>query len=604
MTLVNLARAFAHTFMAACLVTLALTGAASAGTFPASNKKDLQRTEARIRASQFLSRATFGASMSEIDSLADRIQAIGVKPAFEEWIDDQFTEPPTYQLPRAEEMIHADGFPDFVTNGISVTNYRHYAWWDVALTAPDQLRQRMAWALSQIFVINDFASINNSRVLDDSGEPRYLGVVSYYDMLVRNAFGNYRTTLGDVTHHPEMGLFLSHLGNKKADPVKGTYPDENYAREVQQLFSIGLYLIKRNGDYVLDKHKDPIDAYTNDDIVTFARVFTGLYYANNKVNLHDPMHMIESWHDTDPKTLHNGVVLPAGQTGEQDISDALDNLFNHQNTAPFIARLLIQRFVKSNPSSRYIDAVASAFDDNGTGVRGDFKAVIKAILLNDEAVNSLNFSTSRKPLALTVTGGGTENSRLQEPVIRYAEMIRAFDGLSTHPAGYMEIPDFSRWLNQEVYRAPHVFNFYLPDHVPGGPLQDYRPKGRLPNRAVYAPEFEIMTSVAMNRIANRFRADIYDREVDLSTRLYDKTAQSTVYYPFKILLDLDYEESLAQSPEALLEHLDILLCQGSMGDSARNAIVNAVASTNTSDANKAEGAVLAVLDSPDCAIHE
>jgi uncharacterized protein (DUF1800 family) len=364
--------------------------------------------KAKVQAAQFLSRTTFGPSPETIAALAARIQQIGDKSAYEEWIDGQFALPMTSHHALAKTMLDQEGWPDHITAGISVQRYRHYAWWDSAINAPDQLRQRMGWALSQIFVINDFNSAFNSRALDDSGEARYLGVVHYIDMLLGNAFGNYRATLEDVTRHPVMGIFLSHLGNRKADPEKGTYPDENYAREVQQLLSIGLYKIKRNGDYVLDKNKDPISAYDNDDIVTFARVFTGLYYAGGKVNFHAPMVMYDQHHDMEEKVLHNGTVLPAGQSGNQDLSDALDNLASHSNTGPFIARLLIQRLVKSNPTSRYIDAVASAFNDNGAGVRGDFKAVIKEILLNSEAMDSYKYTTVRKPLGLKVEGGGTE----------------------------------------------------------------------------------------------------------------------------------------------------------------------------------------------------
>ena len=406
-----------------------------------------------------------------------------------------------------------------------------------------------------------------------------------------------------MTRHPIMGNFLSHIRNKKADPLAGTFPDENYAREVQQLLSIGLYVIKQNGDFQTDKNKDPIPAYDNDDIVTFARVFTGLNYAGGTLNLHDPMEMVEAWHDTEPKELHNGTLLPAGQGGEQDIDDALDNLFEHPNTGPFIARLLIQRFVKSNPTSRYIEAVAQAFENNGQGERGDFKAVLKEMLLNNEAMESYSFSTKRKPLALAVSGGGTEDSRLQEPVLRYAAFVRAFDGHSNHPDGRFSIPDRSYWLNQAPYRSPSVFNFYLPNHVPGGALQDYRPKGRVPNRTVYAPEFQIMTAVAANRIANLFRADVQDAELDLSVRRYDQGTGTYANLAFQVDLDFSEEVALAADPDALLRHLDILLCHGSLSDGTRDTVASLLLTTSNMD-QRAKGAILALLSAPDCAVHE
>lgn len=583
---------------------LLFSSPALAGTFSAATKSDLDLIEAKVRAAQFLSRTTFGPTKDEIQSLADRIQQIGARDAFEEWIDAQFLLPMTSHHALAKTMILEDGWPTYITTGMSTTVYRHYAWWEAAIAAPDQLRQRMAWALAQIFVINDFNGIFNSRSIDASGEPRYLGVVNYYDMLVANAFGNYRDTLEDVSRHPVMGIFLSHLGNRAADPVAGTFPDENYAREIQQLLSIGLYEIKRNGDYVTDKNKDPIPSYDNDDIVSFSRVFTGLNYAGGSLNFHAPMEMVESWHDTDEKELHNGTILPAGQNGDQDLTDAHDNLFYHSNTAPFIARLLIQRLVKSNPTSRYIDAVAAAFNDNGNGVRGDFMAVIKEIYLNNEAMESYSYTTKRKPYRLVVEGNGTEHSRLQEPVLRYAALVRAFDGASTHPNGRYSIPDRSYWLNQAPYRSPSIFNFYLPNHVPGGELQDYRPKGRVPNRTVYAPEFQILTAVAANRIANIFRSDVRDAELDLSVRRYDQATSTYGNVAFQILLDFSEETALADDQEALLEHLDILLCHGSMSDTARDNLAGIVEAATTNPEERAKGAVLALLTAPDCAVHE
>jgi uncharacterized protein (DUF1800 family) len=246
--------------MVGLLAAIALGSNALAGTLPADNRQALEAIESQIRASQFLSRATSGPTKDEIDYLAGRIDALGARAAFEEWIDEQFLVPETWHHKTAKDMIGEDGWPTFTTIGMSTTAYRHYAWWDAAIAAEDQLRQRMAWALAQIFVINDSNGTFNSRSIDASGEPRYLGVVDYYDMLVENAFLDYRKTLEDVTRHPVMGIFLSHLRNRKADPVAGTFPDENYAREVEQLFSIGLYEMKRNGDFVLDKNKDPIPA--------------------------------------------------------------------------------------------------------------------------------------------------------------------------------------------------------------------------------------------------------------------------------------------------------------------------------------------------------
>ena len=216
-------------------------------------------------------------------------------------------------------------------------------------------------------------------------------------------------------------------------------------------------------------------------------MWTGLGYARSprfdsgRPNLHEPMKMFEEWHDTAAKTLVGGVVLPAGQPGLEDVNDALDALAAHPNVGPFMARLLIQRLVKSNPSRDYVAAVAASFDGaagagaSGSGPRGDWKRVVKAILLHAEALESLEFDRQRR--ALTVFERGTEWSRLAEPVVRYAAFLRAFAPVSTHPTGRFLIGDQTSFLNQEVYRAPSVFNFYLPNHVPAGELQELRGVG-------------------------------------------------------------------------------------------------------------------------------
>lgn len=597
--------------MTAVFFLAASAGIAQAGSFPAPTRQDQARIIAELQAARFLTHATFGPNQAAIQSLADEIEQLGHVPALEAWIDQQFALSPSWQETLAKQMIHDDGFvdangeTDFLADRISTRNYRYYSWWHTALTAPDQLRQRMAWALAQIFVINDHDGSFNSKALEAVGsEPQYMGVVNYYDMLLRNAFGNYRTVLGDVTLHPVMGVFLSHINNPKADPVKNTQPDENYARELQQLFSIGLYELKETGEVKVNKKTgEPIPSYDNEDIRNFARVFTGLGYygttfGRNQRNFHNPMIMHEHQHDTDSKTLHNGTVLPAGQSGLDDINAALDNLFQHPNTGPFIARLLIQRFVKSNPSKNYIRDVARAFADNGNGERGDFQAVLKAILLHSEALKPYQLRVNKKAKTVEVNGGGTEDSRLQEPVLRFTAFVRAFlDADPTdHRAGYLAIGDMSHWLNQNAYRAHHVFNFYLPNHVPPGELLTYRTSRQIPNHQLYAPEFEILTSVAANRLPNRLRADVLDAKLDLGAR------DAIENYSFDIFLDFDQQESLAGDPQSLLTHLNLLLCRGLLEDAARDELVTILAPGDA--LTRTRGAILALLTAPGCAVHE
>ena len=586
-------------------------GQAPAGTFPAESKTDLRLVQAKLEAAMFLSYASFGPTSQAIDELAARIAAIGNNAAFEEWIDNQFALPPTLHQPLAKAMISEDGY-DFLESGFNYNRYKHFAWWHAALSAPDQLRQRMAWALAQIFVVSDNGAGFGSRRNDESGNPQYLGIVDYYDMLLNHAFGNYRECLEDVTFHPIMGVYLSHVRNQKAAPESGRYPDENYAREVMQLFSIGLFELKKNGVIKTDRHNNPIETYTNEDIQSFARVFTGLRFADGTggatgrfwsgTNFHHPMVMDDSRHDTAAKTLLKGTILPshdedAGRDGMKDIRDALDNLFNHPNVGPFIARRLIQRLVKSNPSKRYVQSVAKVFANNGKGVRGDFKAVIKAILLHKEALRNLKFKRLKRPLWLLVTSKGTEHSRLQEPVIRYAAMIRAFHGVSQYYTGRFMIREMDPWLNQEPYRAHHVFNFYEPDYQPPGDVLTYTSK-RLPDKHLYAPEFKIATPVAVNSTANRFRDDLVDLKADFSNPNKVNTNDADIYF------DISSEEAaLSESADALMTHLDLLLCYGSMSDAAKEIVAAAIESQpDASSSDKVKAAILAVLMSPACAV--
>lgn len=560
-------------------------------------------TAAQLKAARFLSMATFGPSKTEINQLAGQVMLLGERAAFELWIERQFALEPSYHESLAKQMILDDGFASYVAAGVSTTNYPQFSWWHRAITAPDQLRQRMAWALSQIFVTSRFGNGFTARTLEKTtGEPQFLGVVHYYDMLLRNAFGNYRDLLGEVTLHPVMGVYLSHLNNPKA--TENTEPDENFAREVQQLFSIGLYELKPNGQIRLDANNQPIASYDNADIRSFSRVFTGLGFAgaprfgHNQANFHQPMVMHDEFHDTEAKTLHNGTVLPAGQTGMQDINAALDNLFKHPNTSPFMARLLIQRFVKSNPSKRYIRAVSRAFKRNLLGQRGDLKAVLKAILLHEEALQTYSVSNLTGDGPVQVAGGGTEHSRLQEPVLRYAAFLRAFDPISEHPAGYFAVGNNQRWLNQAPYYSPSVFNFYLPNHTPAGAMQTYKASRKIPNGSLHAPELQIFTTVIANELANRFRSDVSDARVNMSASGPDGR------FSTDILLNFSEEEAMAGDVEALLTHLNLLLCRGLLGGSLRGQLAQILSEETDDPRYRAWGGILALLTAPDCAVHE
>ena len=600
---------------AAALLFDGLAATAEAGTFPVTTGAELNVVRNRARASQFLQRATFGPTWEEIDALAVRIGQIGRNAAFEEWIDQQFQTAPTYHKPLALQMIAADGLTP-TQRDVNIVRHRQHAWWHSAIAGEDQLRQRVAWAMAQIFVINDGAL--NDPNPGPLGEAKWLGGTNYYDMLLENAFGNYRDTLYDVSLHPVMGVFLTHVHNRKANPAIGRYPDENYAREVMQLFSIGVNRLRLNGTVVTyrsgPKAGQPVETYDNDDIETFARVFTGLKYGNDNGRFYSPrtykvpMAMWEPEHDTDEKTLLRGTVLPAGQPGLDDINGALDNLFEHPNTGPFIARRLIQRLVKSNPSKGYIRRVAKIFNDNGAGVRGDWKAVIKAVLMDNEALNSLRFvkqyetvDGKNRLVGLSVVGRGTEWSRLREPVTRYTALMRQFDAASDYPNGYFMLRERGGDFNQNPFDSPSVFNFYLPDYKPSE-LIGYQTTTRIPDGELFAPEFQIMTTVSANKLANRFNWDTVDGEV--YQWVYRDTGGNAVEN--RITLDLSDEIALKDDLWGLLDRLDLLLCHGSMSDEAKATVVTAMQDhpITWNDLRYVAFGTLLVMTSPDCAVSE
>jgi uncharacterized protein (DUF1800 family) len=574
-----------------------------AGTFTVRSEQELLDRKHRLMAANFLSSATFGPTPADIQSLSSRIAVLGPHGAFSEWIDQQFSKTPTFHEPLALQMIADDGFHP-LSKWIGHHRYVDHAWWHIALTADDQLRQRIAWALSQIFVINRDGAGFNAQWIDASGQPQYLGITDYYDMLVENAFGNYRTLIQDVSLHPIMGTFLSHVKNPKGDPSIQRFPDENYARELMQLFSIGLFEMNRDGTFKKDSKGRLVETYDNDTITNMARVFTGLSYARGthflhaKFNFHEPMIMFDDWHDMEEKKLLLGQTLPAGQTGMQDVQDALDNLFNHPNVPPFIARLLIQRLVMSNPSTRYIDRVAAAFEDNGHGVRGDLKAVIKAVLLDREAMTKQGYAKLYNQPALLVAQKGTDYSRLREPVLRYTAFYRALNATSTYHTGRFMIHQLTDLLNQAPYRAPSVFNFYRADYQPPGDIKTYEPSALIPNGALHAPEFQIMNSVSENNMSNLFYKNVNDKAATF--RLVKNGFVGEINS--EITFDFATEERLAGDPTALLEHLDLLLCHGGLSDESKNIIADRVYQDSSDNEVRAQIAILTVLTATDCAV--
>ncbi len=585
---------------------LCLPSLLPAGTFEVASRDELNALMVRLRATQFLQHATFGPTDAEITTLAARMMQIGVLPGAEEWIDQQFALPATHHQDLAEAMVVADGFT-ITLDTINISRYRYQAWWHNAITAPDQLRQRMAWALMQTLVVGQSGSNFNDPNADSAQKARWLGLSNYYDMLVDKSFSDYRDVLGGVTFHPIMGTWLSHLRNRKATTT--TFPDENYAREVLQLFSMGLYKLNPDGTHITDSNGQSVPTYDISNIETFARLFTGLNYArsttisNGTINLVEPMIMYQAYHDTNPKQVFGGVTLPGNVAGVQDINAGLDNIFAQPTVAPFICHKLIQRFVRSNPSKGYIRRVVSRFNDNGSGKRGDLKAVIKEILLDQEAWDGIRMVRRTNPWRLEVTGEGTERSRLQEPVIAYAHFLRRYAS-TNYTNGWFALPTLAGNWVQYPYGSPTVFNFYSPTFQPSGDLTETSGSQNIPGGDLYAPEFQLLDAVYANRNPNRYRSDIFNGQT-VHTLFSNATLGTFVC---TIRYDLSKEIALAPNSAALAAYLDQTLCCGTMTDSVRQSLVNAlnVAPQNNSatPTNRAQAALLCVLTSPAYAIVE
>lgn len=474
-------------------------------------------------ASRFLAHATLGADWDEIH----RTAGMGL----EAWLEEQFQAPIGYHQPFIDEKINL---------GQEVnSNDRRHAWWERVMTAPDPLRQRVAFALSEHFVISD-------RVDAVGSNPQ--GAANYYDMLLEHSFGNFHDLLRDVSLHPVMGVYLSHLRNRKSDPTRGLFPDENYAREIMQLFSIGLHELRIDGTLLLDGEGELIPTYTNDDITEFAKIFTGLSYASadgtfsGSPNWTRSMRMYPDFHEPGPKYLLRGTYIPPGQTGMQDVEDAIANLFHHPNVGPFFARRLIQRLTSSNPSPGYIQRVAQAFNDDGTGVRGDMPAVIRAVLLDPEVRDA-------------PTSGQVTRGRLRESYLRRVHLALAFEASS--PSGTFPISDFNapNDFGQRPLSSPTVFNFFLPDHQPSGDLAD---------NDLYGPEFQIINTVTAISSANALRTQIDNRMNGADSPL------------FEVELDLSEEIAMAGSASSLLNRLDLLLMYGSMSPRMREILTEAI----------------------------
>jgi uncharacterized protein (DUF1800 family) len=409
-------------------------------------------------ASRFLAQASMGATRADIA----RVQAMG----YAAWIDEQFAAAPS---PTRWDALVAAGFADpAFKNGEA--GFDACAWRKL-LAAPDTLRQRVTLALSELMVV----SIDSLT----GGGWKAFAAASYLDLLEANAFGTYRTLMQQVSTSTAMGMYLTFRASKKANPVSGSLPDENYARELMQLFTIGLVQLDPDGSVRLVGGQ-PVPTYALADITGLARVFTGwdfdLQGQSGAVGtatpdfMRRPMVQIAGRHELGAKTFL-GTTIPANTDGVQSLQIALDTIFGHANVAPFVSRQLIQRLVASNPSPAYVGRVAAVFNDDGSGVKGNLKAVVKAILLDDEARSA--------SVAASASAG-----KLREPMLRFIGWARAWNATSASDAWQIgDTSSASTRLGQSPLRSPSVFNFFRPGYVP--------PNSAIASAALVAPEFQI-----------------------------------------------------------------------------------------------------------------
>ncbi len=555
-------------------------------------------------ASRFLQQASFGPNYTEITSLNST--------GFENWIEQQFA------IPRGLDCV------DKVTEITNLKNiganspdagpflwFWDYAFWEYSMTTSDVLRQRVAFALTEILVISQNSGF---------GDNAY-AFASYYDMLLDNAFGNYRDILGAVTRQPAMGLYLTYMNNPRKDTIyeldwnvwppdtlsrRVTFPDENYAREVMQLFTIGLCELNLDGTCQQDANGVDVATYDNADIAEFSKIFTG-YTWNNPwcdfgcgsldfdEDIVQNLVMNNEYHSPEAKTLLNGYVVQARNPvdGEADVDEALDHLFDHPNVGPFIGKLLIQRLVTSNPSPAYVERVAKAFNGESHygNQRGDMQAVIKAILLDDEA---------RSCAAQSNPNFGM----LREPFVRYLQLVHSFDLSSENGVHRNVMNTIGDQFGQKIFTSPSVFNFFQ---------QDYQPIGPIEQEGLYAPEFQITNSQSIAGYMNALNNWLfYGRVVDDWGLGYENSINDGDY----ATLDFSTELTLVDDdklPE-LLDRLNLILAHGQLSQRTKDAILSVLEemsisgyneeNTNFLRLNRVRMAVYLIMASPEYLINK
>ena len=514
---------------------------------------------------RFLEQASWGATPAEVS----RVQAIGLRAYLNEQFNAPLSSYPVMPLMPDDSNLgcpaSSNSDATYSFNSCLRENYSMYRlqrkFFQNAMTEQDQLRQRVAWALHQILVVS-------GREID-----RAAWMSPYLQTLDRNAFGNYRQLLQEITLNPGMGEYLDMRRSTR------TNPNENFAREILQLFSVGVDQLNPDGTPRLDAQGNRLPTYTQDDVISFTRVFTGWVFPTAKTftntngvvtgvqNYQDPMVVFlrngaEANHDTGAKVLFNGVTVPAGQTAAKDLQDALDNIFNHPNVGAFLGKQLIQHLVTSNPSPAYVERVARAFNNDCSGLypegctntRGNLRAVVTAILLDPEARGDAKTDPSY--------------GRLREPVQLINNLLRAFNARSfdktTASDGYLA-PQASP-LDQDVFRPPTVFSYYQPDY-------------EVPGARILAPAFGILSTSTALRRAN-FVDTIVFRGITRTTPNGNDLGSA----PQGTSLDFSNLTAAATDPSALVSALDGLMLHNTMSANMRNQITQTVSAIPSTDA--------------------
>ncbi|MEL6859059.1 MAG: DUF1800 family protein [Pseudomonadota bacterium] len=507
-------------------------------------------------ASRFLLSASFGPDAASVDELVDL--------GYSDWIEAQF------QLP-VRSIVDAS-LPNLRPNEDFSPEWRVIIseFYENLILGEDQLRMRATYALSQFFVVS-----SRSGAVGRDGE----GFASYVDILQEGAFGNFRDLLEEITYSPTMGKYLTYVGNRKANPATGSAPDENYAREILQLFTIGLYELNLDGTLKLDGNGQPIETYTNEDITELAKVFTGLWYEGlpfarqsgqrTDENRMSRMVMFEDQHSDASKTFL-GETLSATLTGDETIRAALDVLFEHPNTAPFFSQQMIQRLTTSNPSPDYVRRVAEAFNSGaytlpdgdavGSGTRGDLRAVWAAILMDEEyhdpaSMTDPTFGKVREPVILF-----THWARMSEvPAVDLMDGTTIVDGFVLHQ-------ERSDRLGQRPLTSPSVFNFYRPGYVAAG--------SQTAAAGLVAPELQITTTTSVVSYANYMRSLVFRNP-----------GAGGANGTFSLVGDYSDEIAIADDADALIDRLDLLLLAGTMTTDTRQRLETVIESVDIDIAN-------------------